>query len=252
MKVFISYSRRDLEFVRRLYAYLNALGQVPTSAATRFLDVWFDKRRILPTRDFRVEIEKGIEASRMILLVISPDSMKSEYVKNEFNLAREHGLTIFPLLHRDVDANRLDENQRRFYEVVTSYHYITLRDEVASWNPELEATLHRHWMQRLFGQSDDSLGELRILRRLYCARKHHWVVPYLDYAVRQLMPAYRQDRAQHYVHTMKCIADEQRQWKPTLDDLMAWCAAALPEIHRITLALALQKPCPPTDCPPKD
>ncbi len=55
-KVFVSYSRKDIEFARRLTAELQKCE----------LDFWIDWEDISPTVDWWREIEKGIEESDML------------------------------------------------------------------------------------------------------------------------------------------------------------------------------------------
>jgi hypothetical protein len=63
-KVFISYSRKDIDFAKRL------TGELQKSE----LDFWIDWEGIPPTVDWWREIEKGIEESDAFLFLISPDS----------------------------------------------------------------------------------------------------------------------------------------------------------------------------------
>ncbi|HEX2908956.1 MAG TPA: toll/interleukin-1 receptor domain-containing protein, partial [Phototrophicaceae bacterium] len=67
--VFISYSRKDKEFVRRLVKRL----------ADQNYDVWVDFEDIPAATDWWAEICQGIEGSHTTLYVISPDSLESEY-----------------------------------------------------------------------------------------------------------------------------------------------------------------------------
>ena len=66
--VFISYSRRDIDFVRYLFDQLT----------THDREAWADWQDIPPTADWLAEIYSGIEAANTFLFVISPDSVTSE------------------------------------------------------------------------------------------------------------------------------------------------------------------------------
>lgn len=90
--VFISYSRRDIDFVNKLVADLRR------QRAT----VWFDKR-LRVGKDWQVQLEQAIKQSDAFVLVMSPDSLASEWVQWEIEKAREHGKPIFPLWHRECD-----------------------------------------------------------------------------------------------------------------------------------------------------
>jgi hypothetical protein len=88
--IFISYSRRDQEFVTRLASDLHAQVAV----------VWFDQSTIQLGQKWHEEIMEGIRDCKAFILVLSPDAMESRYVREEFNKALELGKTIFPVLYR--------------------------------------------------------------------------------------------------------------------------------------------------------
>src|SRR5512141_423104 len=88
--IFISYSRRDTEFVTRLAGDLNA----------RVAGVWFDQTAIQMGENWHDEIMEGINECKAFLLVLSPDAAESKYVREEVNKALELGQTIFPILYR--------------------------------------------------------------------------------------------------------------------------------------------------------
>jgi hypothetical protein len=88
--IFISYSRRDQEFVTRLASDLDA--QVP--------GVWFDQATIQAGQNWHDEIMEGIRDCKAFILVLSPDAMESRYVRDEVNKALELGKTIFPVIYR--------------------------------------------------------------------------------------------------------------------------------------------------------
>jgi hypothetical protein len=88
--IFISYSRRDQEFVTRLAADLNE----------HVAGVWFDQSTIQLGQKWHDEIMEGIHECKAFLLILSPDSMESHYVREEVNKALELGKTIFPILYR--------------------------------------------------------------------------------------------------------------------------------------------------------
>jgi WD40 repeat protein len=97
--VFISYSRRDLEFVQRLHASLIASGK----------DVWVDWQDILPTAEWLEEVFEGVESSDNFLFVISPDSLTSEVCARELGHALEQRKRLVPILRRDADRQPMPE-----------------------------------------------------------------------------------------------------------------------------------------------
>ena len=88
--IFISYSRRDQEFVTRLASDLHA----------QVAGVWFDQSTIQAGQKWHDEIMEGIRECKAFVLVLSPDAMESRYVREEVNKALELGKTIFPILYR--------------------------------------------------------------------------------------------------------------------------------------------------------
>lgn len=88
--IFISYSRRDTEFVTRLASDLDA----------QVAGVWFDQSAIQLGQKWHDEIMDGIRECKAFVLVLSPDSVESKYVQEEVNKALELGKTIFPVIYR--------------------------------------------------------------------------------------------------------------------------------------------------------
>jgi hypothetical protein len=88
--IFISYSRRDQEFVTRLAGDLNA----------QVAGVWFDQSTIQLGQKWNDEIVDGIRECKAFILVLSPDAAESKYVREEVSKALELGKTIFPILYR--------------------------------------------------------------------------------------------------------------------------------------------------------
>jgi photosystem II stability/assembly factor-like uncharacterized protein len=92
--LFISYSRRDIEFARRItQAFKN-----------QKLDFWIDWEGIPPTVDWWKEIQKGIEEADIFLFLLSPDSAKSNICRKEIGHAIANGKRLIPVVIRDVKA----------------------------------------------------------------------------------------------------------------------------------------------------
>jgi len=92
-KVFISYSRMDIAFVEKLVSDLKETG----------LDVWYDLSGLDGGVRWRIEIEKAIQESQFVLVVLSPDSVASEWVEREYLFSSKHGKKIIPLFYRPCD-----------------------------------------------------------------------------------------------------------------------------------------------------
>lgn len=91
-EIFISYSRRDQEFVTRLAADLNE----------QVAGVWFDQSAIQAGQKWHDEIMAGIRNCQAFILVLSPDAIRSRHVREELNTALEYHKTIFPVIYRSA------------------------------------------------------------------------------------------------------------------------------------------------------
>jgi len=78
-RVFISYSRRDIETVENIVSQLEAAG----------IEVWIDREAITPGKQWRKQIVEGIDTSEAFVLHLSPNSAASDNVLKELNLAEE-------------------------------------------------------------------------------------------------------------------------------------------------------------------
>lgn len=99
-KIFLSYGRDDDEpFVRRLY---DALRNEQGPEGPLF-DVWFD-RACMPSRGvpFLQEVRDVIAYSDRLVLVVGPDAMTSQYVRQEWRFAYfEAGCNVNPIVRCD-------------------------------------------------------------------------------------------------------------------------------------------------------
>jgi hypothetical protein len=88
---FVSYSREDLEFVRRLAQDLKAAGA----------RVWMDKLDIRPGQKWAKAVAEALERCNRLLVVLSPASVKSANVDAEINEVLESGKEVIPIIYRD-------------------------------------------------------------------------------------------------------------------------------------------------------
>ena len=89
-EVFVSYSRKDSDFSRKLNDALQVYGKT----------TWFDQESIAEGTDFQREIYKGIEGADNFLFIISPDAIKSEFCVDEVEYAARLNKRFIPLLYR--------------------------------------------------------------------------------------------------------------------------------------------------------
>ena len=105
-QVFLSYSRKDLAFVEQLAADLKGAG----------LDVWYDVSGLAGGDRWSWTIEDAIRNSQYVVVVLSPDSIKAEWVEKEFLFASSLKMKIVPLMYRDCSL-RLSYANLQYIEV---------------------------------------------------------------------------------------------------------------------------------------
>src|SRR5579885_2156942 len=93
--VFISYSRKDKAFVRRLFNALESTGR----------DAWVDWESIPYSVEWLQEIWAGIDESDNFIFVVSPYSLASKICHEEVAYARQHNKRIIPVIRYDVDID---------------------------------------------------------------------------------------------------------------------------------------------------
>jgi len=98
---FISYSTKDQAFADRLYADLQNKG----------VRCWFAPHYIQAGKKIHEQIDEAIRKYERLLLILSPDSMNSEWVKTEIRKARKRERTekkrvLFPVRLVSFEAIR--------------------------------------------------------------------------------------------------------------------------------------------------
>ncbi|MDP6599671.1 MAG: toll/interleukin-1 receptor domain-containing protein, partial [Candidatus Poribacteria bacterium] len=110
--VFISYSRRDIDFVRHLFDQLTARDREP----------WADWQDIPATADWLAEIYRGIEAADSFLFVISPDSVASEICTLEIEHAVKHNKRLVPVVWKEVEDHQV-------HSAMTAHNWVFMRQQ---------------------------------------------------------------------------------------------------------------------------
>lgn len=114
--VFISYSRKDKDFVRKLHTALEESGR----------DAWIDWENIPLTADWLEEIKSGIEEADSFIYVISPDSVHSDVCAAELGHALESNKRLVPVMHRELVE---DYDQAALHPAISSHNWLFFRDE---------------------------------------------------------------------------------------------------------------------------
>src|SRR5919106_2811412 len=87
-RIFISYSRKDIAFVRKLAGDLEKAGY----------DVWWDLTDLRGGDDWPRVIPAAIESSQYVIVVLSPNSALSDWVEKEYTQALSLRKKIIPIL----------------------------------------------------------------------------------------------------------------------------------------------------------
>src|SRR5436309_3100377 len=97
--IFISYSRKDKDFVRRLDESLKSRGR----------DAWVDWEDIRPTEEWMQAIYGAIEGADTFVFVLTPDSVTSVVCGREIAHAAAHNKRMVPIVARDLNDNTAPE-----------------------------------------------------------------------------------------------------------------------------------------------
>jgi len=87
-KYFISYSRADSEFVQDLANNLTQAG----------VDIWLDTQDIEPGRVWDNALEDALRSSTGLIVILTPASINSPFVKKEIVFAQNNNKEIYPIL----------------------------------------------------------------------------------------------------------------------------------------------------------
>jgi WD40 repeat protein len=127
-KAFISYSRKDKEFVKKLEASLESHGVV----------TWVDWEGIPLSSDWMAEITAAIQGADAFLFIISPDSLASQVCGQELELGLKYNKKLVPILYRPP------EKGQALHERVAATNWVYLRpeDDFDATMPKLVETVN--------------------------------------------------------------------------------------------------------------
>ncbi|HEY9298606.1 MAG TPA: toll/interleukin-1 receptor domain-containing protein, partial [Phormidium sp.] len=137
--IFISYSRKDKDFVKSLHQTFIKLQH----------DVWVDWEDIPLTADWKQEIFTGIEGTDNFIFILSPDSIKSQYCGEELEYAIKNHKRLIPVVYRDV-------NPQDVHPTLAALNWIFIRND---------DDFHSNF-QKLLETIDTDLDHVRIHTRL--------------------------------------------------------------------------------------
>ncbi len=169
--IFISYARNepDTAFVDRLEADLRAEGFQP----------WVDRRKLEGGQDFLDEIEEAIDSCQVVLVVLSDEAVKSEYVKMEYRYARNEHKVVIPVRYRPISEKiPIDLRSIQHSDFESSYGQ-GLKDLLAALRPIVKHS----WVSPV----QKKASQAGTLPRLQPPLAHPWVNPPLASRVPGIM-----------------------------------------------------------------
>jgi len=127
--VFISYSSKDREFVQKLALDLREMG----------VGIWFDQWEIKTGDSIIDKISSGLTENDFLAVVLTPDSIASEWVKRELNSALskeiyQRKVNVLPILYKDCEIPVLLRDKK--YANFTKIYDDGLKELLAAISPE--------------------------------------------------------------------------------------------------------------------
>ena len=95
-RIFISYSRRDRRFLRRLLVHIKPLQE------QGLIQLWHDKM-ILAGDEWKKQIQQAIKSAQVFILLVSADFLASDFIIKEelppiLAAAKDRGALILPVI----------------------------------------------------------------------------------------------------------------------------------------------------------
>jgi len=97
-QIFVSYARADSDIMKRICEYLRR----------SHLYLWTDENLVPGTPSWTKAIEKALEGSKCLIVLLSPDSKSSDWVDREINYAHSNvKIPIYPVLVSGDETNAI-------------------------------------------------------------------------------------------------------------------------------------------------
>ncbi|MFN3492313.1 MAG: TIR domain-containing protein, partial [Anaerolineales bacterium] len=183
-KVFISYSRKNKLFVRKLNAAIDAAG----------INAWVDWDSIPLSVDWMNEIEQSITSSDAFLFVISPDSLRSDYCLRELELAISENKKVIPILYLEP------EKRQKVHPRLASANWVFMRPKKEKFNevlPKLIDTIltdfgwvsqHTRLLERAAEWNAKNRNDSYLLQGSYLEEAEKWMTESTADDNRQVTP----------------------------------------------------------------
>ena len=159
-KAFLSYSSKDSAFVSKLATDLRTAG----------IGVWFDQWEIHVGESIIEKIQQGINENDFLIVVLSPRSVESPWVKRELNAAtvseiEARRVAVLPIVVEDCAIPALFR-EKRYADFRSSYNdgfqqlvrsIIVLSEQSRQFRPDEAVESEWQYVRRLSGTPVDKL-----------------------------------------------------------------------------------------------
>ncbi len=146
-KVFISHSSHDRPFVER---------EIITPLKRHGIETWYSRDDIRTTSDWEQSIRRALSACDWFLVVLSPQSVESEWVRSELHWAMENRADrIVPVLIKTCDVNDLHLRLARVQHLDFRNDLQDAQERLLKiWNIDYEYKRQPHELRLVQGPSD--------------------------------------------------------------------------------------------------
>jgi WD40 repeat protein len=169
-RVFVSYSRKDGGFARKLLADLTERG----------FEAYLDEKDILPGEDWQSRLAALIVRADSIVFIISPDSIASKHCSWEADEAVRLSKRLLPVVYRAVPDDQVPGRIKRLnYIFMTGDHdYSTALDKLGTALKVDIAWVRKHtWLaeQAVYWRDPREGGDHALLRGAELAEAELWI-----------------------------------------------------------------------------
>ena len=201
-KIFISYSRKNKLFVRKLNNAIDENG----------IDAWVDWEGIPLSSDWMAEINAAIEASDAFVFVISPDSLNSKVCMDELEQGIKYNKKIIPVLYSPP------EKKQQLHPKLASTNWVYMRpqkDDFKATVPKLIEAIqtdlgwvqqHTRLLQRASEWDQKSRNKSYVLQGTDLEDGEHWMTESTAGQGRDVAPVQAE-----YISTSRKVAVQRQR-----------------------------------------
>jgi len=201
-KIFISYSRKNKLFVRKLNKAINESG----------IESWVDWEGIPLSADWMAEITAAIRSSDAFVFVISPDSLKSKVCMDELELGIKLNKKVIPVLYLEPQRGQ------EMHPKLASTNWVYMRpkkDDFKATVPKLIDAIqtdlgwvqqHTRLLQRASEWDVKSRNKSYVLQGTDLEEGEHWMTESTTSEGRSVVPVQAE-----YISTSRKVAVQRQR-----------------------------------------